>query len=300
MGGSDMAMTRTLLFSLAAAMTLSPGLAPPAGAGEQLVLSPSSEWHFQEFDDRCRASREFGAGEDRTTLWIEQGGIEANYNLTFLGRPLRNPYGNGVHIQFGDEPEFVRSYITAESSQGRPVLRMYGVTIDGPDEPQDEELDSAEAAAGIDMTRAGMIDRVKLRTSIAQPIELELGSMTVPFGFLGMCGAKLSDVLSEAGRALTGEASPPTAIDDGNWLSPADYPRYLVRYQIGAEIGVRLTVNARGKATSCIVTNSNRPQLFDDAVCLGLMKRAKFEPARNAKGKPVASYFSINIVFSVE
>ncbi len=106
--------------------------AGPAKA-DDLVLAPSTEWRYREFDDRCRASRVFGAEEDRTTLWIEQGGEESIYNLTLIGRPLRNPYGRGVRIQFGEDPEIIRSFIPATSSRGRPVMRMYGVTVIQPE-----------------------------------------------------------------------------------------------------------------------------------------------------------------------
>lgn len=267
--------------------------ANPSYADDGLSLSPSSEWRFREYDDRCRISRNFGEGEDRTALWIEQGGAEPNYNLTLIGRPLRHPHGSGVHIQFGEEPEMVRSYIPSESSRGRPVLLMYGVNISQPQMDRDEEVGEPEIV--FDGNRADAITSLRLRTSIVEPLLFELGSMAEPMAFLDQCGVRLSGVLSEAGRALTGEASPPLAIDPEDWLRPADYPRYLVVAGMEGQVFVRLTVNTSGRASSCFITDSNRPQLFDDAVCLGMMKRARFDPARNASGDPVASYYSTKV-----
>ena len=272
------------------------GMVP--AAAETLVLAPTSEWRFREYEDKCRASRSFGTGEDATTLWIEQGGVEPLYNLTLIGRPLRNPYGNGVHVRFGEQPEFIRSYIAAKSSKGRPVLTMYGVTVSQPDELA-RDIDSAAPAIGFDIGDANAITTLDLRTSIPQPLRLELGPMLEPFGTLGLCGAKLSAILSEAGRPLNGEAKPPVPIAPDTWLTSADYPAYLVRAEMEGRLLIRITVNREGKPSSCFVTQSNKPQLFDDTVCLGVLKRARFEPARNAQDEPVASYYFYAITFKL-
>ncbi|HSJ79051.1 MAG TPA: energy transducer TonB [Erythrobacter sp.] len=270
----------------------------PAAAADGLVLAPSAEWQYNEYEDRCRASREFGDDKNRTALWIEQGGVEANYNLTLIGRPLRHPYGGGIHVRFGEEPEFIRSYIAAVSSQGRPVLRMYGVTITQPRLTPADNAPAPEPA--FDVAQADRITELNLRTSIRQPLRLELGPMIEPLGFLGLCGAKLSGVLSNAGRPLTGEATAPVAIGPDTWLTPTDYPAYLVRAGMGGKLETRITVNREGKASSCYVAQSDRPQLFDDTVCLALLKRAQFEPARNGKGEPVASYYFYAVTFEVK
>lgn len=271
--------------------------ASPVSADTGLVLAPASEWQYREYDDRCRASRQFGEGEDRTTLWIEQGGAEAKYNLTFIGRPFRHPYGGGVHMQFGDQPEIIRSYIAAESSRGRPVLMMYGVSITMPELERDEEAAAPDVT--LDKDDAGAIDRLRMRTSIVEPVELQLESLGEPHAFLNECGAKIAVTLSEAGRALTSEAQAPVPIRPHRWLRKGDYPIQLAAAGMAAQVTARITVNSAGKPSSCFVTETNKPNLFDDAVCLNLMKRAEFEPARNASGEPVASYFFYSVNFQI-
>lgn len=270
----------------------------PVQADDRLTLSPSSDWRFREYEDRCRASRAFGEGKNRTTLWIEQGGAEPNYNLTLIGRPMRHPYGAGIHIQFGDEPETIRSYISAKSSKGRPVLRMYGVNFVQPRLEKDE--DSPAPAVGVNAERLDAIDALRLRSAIPEPIELETGSMSEPYAFLNICGAKLGALLSEAGRPLSSEASPPVPIDSDDWLRNKDYPAYLARARMEGVLTARLTVSKTGKTSSCFVVESNKPQLFDDAVCLGLMRRARFEPALDASGEPVPSYFFYTVTFHMK
>ncbi|WP_299195615.1 TonB family protein [uncultured Erythrobacter sp.] len=291
-------MNRISILAILGIAGLAASSPAPAHAEDGLTLEPSSDWRLREYEDRCRVSRSFGEGEDRTTLWIEQGGQEPNYNVTLIGRPLRHPYGGGVHIQFGEQPEAIRSYISAESSRGRPVLMMYGVML----APLDPELERGEDIAPTDLAfdheLAESIETLRMRTSIVEPLRLELGPMGEPLAFLNQCGLKISALLSEAGRALTGEATPPIPIESArDWIRDGDYPNYLIAAQMQGRLTVRLTVNAAGRPSSCFVTQSNKPQLFDDAVCLNLMKRAEFEPARNAAGEPVASYYFTNVTF---
>ncbi len=301
-------MTTRLLRSFRLHCLLGAGLvamlAMPANAQDYLTLEASSDWRLREYDDRCRASRRFGEGENSTTVWIEQGGTESNFNLTLIGRPLRHPYGRGVHVQFGEEREMVRSYISTESSKGRPVLTMFGVNMVQPEMDMDAENEEQNKHANqidavMQKARAGSITTLRLRTSIVEPIELRLGPLTEPLAFLDQCGARLGAVLTEAGRPLSSEAFPPVAIDSDEWLRSEDYPPYLVAAGMEGRMSVRLTVNAAGRASSCFVIGSSRPQLFDDAFCLGLLKRARFEPARAANGDAVASYYFFNVTAQI-
>lgn len=282
--------------SLSIAFVVAGLFSPPVAARDGLTLSPSTEWKFDRFDDRCRASRTFGQGENQTALWLEQGGEQANYNLTMIGRPLRHPYGGGVHVQFGEEPEFIRSYISAKSGKGRPVLIMYGVKVVQPDLERGENDEAPQFDIGAD--RLASINTLRFRTSIVEPLELQIGGLDQPAAFLNSCGAKIERDLSAALRAIGGEASPPEPIRQSRWIFKGDFPTYLFAAQMGGSVRVRLTVSKTGKTSSCFVMDTNKPQLFNDTVCLALMKRAKFKPARNMKGEPIASYFDYAVTLS--
>lgn len=281
---------RQLVILALSAATL---LAGPVRA--EKILEPSSEWRLREYDDKCRLSRQFGTGEDSVSLWLDQGGAQQTFNLTLIGEPFANPYGPGIRIKPGAEEEIIRSYIAAKSSKGRPVLKMFGLTLVQPE--MKREPDAQRGDATISETRASSIDTLRISGAGLKPMELKLGPMGSQFGFLQGCGQRLEGVLSEAGRTLTGEAKPPEPIDPDDWLSAKDWPAYLRRAQMAGEIAVRLTISKTGRATGCTVTSSNKPQLFDDAVCLGLLRRAQFKPAANETGEPVASYFPYTVKF---
>lgn len=265
-------------------------------AREPLVLDASSGWDFRERPNFCRASRTFGSGEDAGTLWIERGGTEPTFNLTFMGRPFRHPKGGGIYVRFGGEPEFIRSYLALETSRGDPVVRMYGVLLSLPE--FDRDLDSVVTVEQPDADTIKAIDSLHLRGSIVKPVVLETGSLGPAFEFLERCTSKLAVRHTSAGRAILGEASAPVPIEPEDWIKRHHYPNYLATARMQGWVSVRMSVNAEGRPSSCFVTQASKPQLFDDAVCGTLMHRARFEPARDAYGEPIDSFVEYKQSFS--
>lgn len=84
----------------------------------------------------------------------------------------------------------------------------------------------------------------------------------------------------------------------GSWLNSRDYPTDLLRDGAQGLVNFRLSVDEKGKVSGCHIQRSTRPEGFDRAVCDALTRRARFEPALDADGNPVNSYFigSVNFV----
>lgn len=271
-------------------------LAQGSRDNDRLSLAPQGEWKMREYADKCRISRSFGEQEEnRTTLWIDQGGTEPNYNVTLIGRPLRNSYGNAVRVQFGEEKESLRSYIRAKSSKGRPVLTMYGVALAPPEINRDTDTEIEE----LNSERLKAITTLRLSESITEPLELDLGPMAAPLSFLRGCSQQLYITLARAQSSKSGKAQPPVMRNQSIIGRLIRYPAHLARAQMEGAVDYRLTINAKGKPTNCNIRASNRPQLFDDTVCLGLMKNGKFNPALDAEGQPIPSYYWSGITFYV-
>ncbi len=263
-----------------------------------LDLAPASEWKLRRYNDRCRLSRNFGTGENATTLWLEQGTKEPAYNLTLIGGTVRYPYGPAVRLQFGDENEIIRSYISAKSSRGRPILMMFGVSLTQPQQYDNDKNDFMDVA--LSSEREAAISTLTVRTAVPRKFRLILENMGESFQRLRACGEAIHAKLTDASLpAEGGAASGPSPIGMDEWSKKIDYPRYLARSGMEGRIQILLTVKANGKVGNCFIERSNRPQLFDDSVCLSMMKIGQFEPATDAAGEPVASFYRTSVTFQL-
>ena len=85
----------------------------------------------------------------------------------------------------------------------------------------------------------------------------------------------------------------------GTWISDNNYPRDLVQNGSQGIVQFRLIVDPTGAPTSCHIQKSTRPVGFDDVVCAAMIRNARFEPAIDAQGKPVTSYFRSSVRFQI-
>ena len=101
-----------------------------------------------------------------------------------------------------------------------------------------------------------------------------------------------------------GEDASPVRVNQAQpaYVSPSDYdalgPRqsdYPIEAWIAGQegdVGYTLYVGEDGEPIACDIDESSGFELLDEEACKLLMKRATFEPATNADGKPVAGEFS--------
>ena len=83
-----------------------------------------------------------------------------------------------------------------------------------------------------------------------------------------------------------------TPIDYSDLLAKGvDYP--IEAWNAGEEGGVsyKLTVNALGQPTDCIITESSGSVALDKKTCEILMMRARFDPAHNDAGQAIAGTY---------
>jgi TonB family protein len=96
-------------------------------------------------------------------------------------------------------------------------------------------------------------------------------------------------VLSPAQAALrSGEASEPVSVgNEADWVTAEDYPLQAMRAGEFGTTTTRLTVGTNGRVQECAIEQSSGSVLLDDATCVALTDRARFEPARDPQGRPV-------------
>ncbi len=85
----------------------------------------------------------------------------------------------------------------------------------------------------------------------------------------------------------------------GRWVTTNDYPARALMQERQGTTAFRLEVSAQGKITGCTVTQSSGSDDLDTATCNAVIKRAKFKPALDYDGKPVASMYSSRVRWQI-
>jgi protein TonB len=86
---------------------------------------------------------------------------------------------------------------------------------------------------------------------------------------------------------LTRAAEP--ASGRAGWVTTEDYPPGALRDGVSGVVGIIVMVAADGRVQACEVTKSSGNQQLDEATCRIYARRARFRPALDADGKPVAA-----------
>ena len=87
--------------------------------------------------------------------------------------------------------------------------------------------------------------------------------------------------------------------DPGTWVTTDDYPPSAVRAGIEGRTSFRLDVGADGRPAGCTVITSSGSDDLDRTACRKLMGRARFKPALDSSGNPVASAYSGGVTWKL-
>lgn len=82
----------------------------------------------------------------------------------------------------------------------------------------------------------------------------------------------------------------------GGWVS---YPPAAMRNEEQGEVRYVLEVDTTGKPFDCRITASSGFPTLDAETCRMILQRARFHPATDAAGKPVASRYAGNVNYSL-
>ncbi len=74
----------------------------------------------------------------------------------------------------------------------------------------------------------------------------------------------------------------------GSWVTSDDYPPAARRAGDEGSVGITFTINAQGRIENCRVTSSSGSSSLDAATCSLVTRRARYSPALDAAGNPVA------------
>lgn len=84
----------------------------------------------------------------------------------------------------------------------------------------------------------------------------------------------------------------PKPLNPGRWITPADYPAEAILERREGTVAFKVDVDEQGRVVRCTITESSKSAVLDASTCRLIAHRARFEPARDAKGKPIPSTWS--------
>jgi|GEM_PF-3325243 len=76
-----------------------------------------------------------------------------------------------------------------------------------------------------------------------------------------------------------------------------DYPAAALRAGAEGRVRVRLEISRQGRVGGCVVLASSGHSILDSATCRIFTERARFAPARNARGRTVADAVTAGVVW---
>lgn len=115
-----------------------------------------------------------------------------------------------------------------------------------------------------------------------------------PVGPVGLAtGRAIDPSPSPSAAFLPRSARPRTS--PGTWATTLDYPPRAIREGREGTTAFRVSIGTDGRVTECMIIRSSGSQDLDEATCAKVSKRAKFEPATDSAGNPVAGSYANSI-----
>lgn len=87
--------------------------------------------------------------------------------------------------------------------------------------------------------------------------------------------------------------------DPGRWLSDRDYKPSWARRDLTGVARFQLDISAQGQVSGCRIVGSTGHSELDDATCVLVQKRARFEPARGKSGEPVLGSYTGSVLWQL-
>ena len=267
------------------------------------TLAPLRPWNIDFSENRCRLSRLFGTEDEPHLIFFEQAAPRGRFRLTFAGAELGR-FERTSDLALGaerDEPiARLDHYYHGDVIGIGPAIIISDYNI-GRFAPVSEEGDKTPrlTKAGVDLDEAATIERFVLKKG-DKVVSFETGDMMPAFRALNVC---TSDLLRSWGL----DPEKHEAYRWPVWTNrksvsqriAREYPRDALNRRETGVFRLRVIVEADGTMSECFLEASTENERLDSPACRQ-MRRAKFEPARDAQGQPMRSFYATSISYSLQ
>jgi len=143
------------------------------------------------------------------------------------------------------------------------------------------------------------IDGIAVEDAFDEQLFLRTGSLHAPMEAMRTCLDELSlhwGIDAEAHKTLSRPVLP---LDYARLVREVqeDYPRQMANKGMQGYLRVRLNVSAEGEPTACHMQSPINDEAFERVACANMMRHARFAPALDREGAPIASVYRTAIVY---
>ena len=239
-----------------------------AAAAAEPGRQPTQKWIVNFEGSQCIASRAYGTEESPLHLVLKAPPVGEVMQLAVLRKAGRLPADQlPSTIGIGDRPPIKTNMLRYTPTSGG--LRVHTLNIPTADfAPAREAKTLSIRSGGLNETFA-------------------LSKMEPVLRLLDECVADLRKVWNVTNSDAEQSLLPTRASAALHRLfSSHDYPATALQQMEQGVVRFAILIDETGKVADCTVIQTSGVAVLDAQTCVVIMKRAKFEPARGADGKP--------------
>ena len=186
-----------------------------------------------------------------------------------------------------------------------PALQLLSFTAPPPPPPEPEVKPEPKRAAPKEEGKASPPNKVSRATEVVAPLPAptppplpaapkpaqgnDASSGSAPIAGPGTGAGGIGDGTGSGGRGngAGGGGGTPLRLLRGD-ITGRDYPKAAAEAGAQGTVGLRFTVGVNGRVTDCRVTRSSGNADLDETTCQLILRRFRYEPSRDAGGRPYA------------
>ena len=280
----------------------------PSSAQTSGPLEPSSNWHLDYGENRCRLARQFGEGSEKHAIMMDMDKPSTYVGLIVTGPSFeRVDTSRPIVLQFGDLDTIEESaYSFGDMEPFGPALILHGVGLDAPEAGDEERekrrpipreyTESPEGMPSLPFDRFSDVTSLTVERENSDPVAFQLDGLGGALKALNTCTEELITFWGldlEQHRTMR---QGPTMVNYSTFFNGivSDYPKKASRKGEQGSIRFLVIVGADGEVEECRQSDATALETLESPVCRE-MRRARFEPALDKDGKPMRSYYASTI-----
>lgn len=288
-----MRFCRLLLLALIAVSAYSVPL-----QAKTVELAPSTPWNLHYDDDSCVLRRAFGNEDKFFQIELRRFSPTSGFQMAAYGSRLKGLNSIRGYRFFPNEKWLETRYSGGTFNKMKGTFLGFGVFP--PDfEWEGEEPMPEKESERVALEYAAKIRKLELRVLTGDNLSLEIGPLDQPLEAMMTCLDELMTHWGLQPEAQNSLSRRPVPVNLAAVTRMMDYPpRMMQRGMIGI-VNVRLGVTEQGLVSDCKVQLQLSDPTFEEYACGDLRHSMEFEPALDAEGKPIASFWTTTVHYKM-